>query len=46
MLLTVANSANGCTETTSVVVDQDIAAPTAEAGSANLFPVSRAYGDA
>ncbi|MCF8244599.1 MAG: choice-of-anchor L domain-containing protein [Saprospiraceae bacterium] len=34
-LLTVSNSSNGCTESATVVVDQDIAVPTAEAGSAN-----------
>ncbi len=39
-VLTVANSANSCTETASVVVDQDIAAPTSEAGSANLLSCS------
>lgn len=34
-VLLVTNSTNGCTQTANVTVSQDIAAPTAEAGSAN-----------
>ncbi len=36
-LLTVNNNANGCTETASVTVDQNITAPISEAGTANLL---------
>jgi gliding motility-associated-like protein len=36
-LLTVTNSLNGCTETASIQVEEDVTAPTAEAGTANLL---------
>lgn len=38
--LTVSNSANGCSQTNSVIVNQDITAPTAEAGTANQLSCS------